>query len=47
MHEYLIYFNRAWVGEHDETWFAARVPLARAVVDKIKTGVGSLIYVRK
>ncbi|HEV2540563.1 MAG TPA: YciI family protein [Frateuria sp.] len=36
MSKYLIYFNQAWVGEHTETWFAARGPLARAVVDDMK-----------
>lgn len=36
MSKYIIYFNQAWVGEHTETWFAARGPLARAVVDDMK-----------
>ena len=36
MGKYLIYFNQAWVGEHSEAWFAARGPLARAVVDEMK-----------
>ncbi|BFI95640.1 MAG: YciI family protein [Rhodanobacter sp.] len=36
MSTYLIYFNQAWVGEHSEDWFAARGPLARAVVDEMK-----------
>jgi hypothetical protein len=36
MSEYLIYFNQAWVGEHTETWFAARGPRARAVMDDMK-----------
>lgn len=37
MSKYLIYFNQAWVGEHTETWFAARGPLAHAVVDDMKS----------
>ncbi|MEP7184352.1 MAG: YciI family protein [Rhodanobacter sp.] len=37
MSEYFIYFNQQWVGEHSETWFDARGPLARAVVDKLKS----------
>lgn len=37
MSKYLIYFNQAWVGEHSNAWFAARVPLARAVVGEMKT----------
>jgi hypothetical protein len=36
MSEYVIYFNQQWVGEHSEAWFAARGPLARAVVDEMK-----------
>lgn len=36
MSEYLIYFNQPWVGEHSEAWFAARGPLARAVVEEMK-----------
>jgi hypothetical protein len=36
MSRYLIYFNQAWVGEHSEAWFAARGPLARAVVNEMK-----------
>lgn len=36
MSKYLIYFNQPWVGEHTEAWFAARGPLAWAVVDEMK-----------
>ncbi|KZC22893.1 hypothetical protein RHOFW104T7_16130 [Rhodanobacter thiooxydans] len=36
MSTYLIYFNQAWIGEHTETWFAVRGPLAHAVVDDMK-----------
>jgi len=36
MSKYIIYFNQAWVGDHTEAWFAARGPLARAVVDDMK-----------
>lgn len=40
MGQYLIYFNQQWVGDHSEAWFAGRGPLARAVVDEMKsTGV--------
>ena len=37
MPEYLIYFNQQWVGDHTEEWFAGRGPLARAVVEDMKT----------
>ena len=37
MAEYLIYFNQQWVGDHSEEWFAPRGPLARAVVEEMKT----------
>jgi hypothetical protein len=37
MTEYLIYFNQQWVGDHTEEWFTARGPLARAVMDEMKT----------
>ncbi|WP_130441693.1 YciI family protein [Kribbella rubisoli] len=37
MPEYLIYFNQQWVGDHSEEWFAGRGPLARAVVEDMKT----------
>ncbi|WP_432882534.1 YciI family protein [Kribbella sp. CA-245084] len=37
MPEYLIYFNQQWVGDHTEEWFASRGPLARAVVEDMKT----------
>ncbi|MDF8262744.1 YciI family protein [Luteipulveratus flavus] len=37
MATYLIYFNQQWVGDHDEEWFRGRGPLARAVVEEIKT----------
>ena len=36
MSRYLIYFNQAWVGDHTPAWFAARGPLARAVVEEMK-----------
>jgi hypothetical protein len=36
MSEYLIYFNQPWVGEHSETWFKERGPLAKAVVHAMK-----------
>ena len=37
MPEYLIYFNQQWVGDHTEEWFGGRGPLARAVVEEMKT----------
>jgi hypothetical protein len=37
MTEYLIYFNQQWVGDHSEDWFRGRGPLARAVVDEMKS----------
>ena len=37
MPEYLIYFNQQWVGDHTEEWFRGRGPLARAVVDEMKS----------
>ena len=37
MTQYLIYFNQQWVGDHTEEWFAGRGPLARAVVEDMKT----------
>jgi hypothetical protein len=37
MTEYLIFFNQQWVGDHTEEWFRGRGPLARAVVDEMKT----------
>jgi hypothetical protein len=43
MSKYLIYFNQAWVGDHTETWFAARGPLARAVVDDMKAA-GAYVF---
>ncbi|GAA6525885.1 YciI family protein [Intrasporangium sp. DVR] len=36
MAEYLIYFNRQWVGDHTEEWFRGRGPLAMAVIDEMK-----------
>lgn len=32
MTKYAIYFNQQWVGDHPAEWYAARGPLARAVV---------------
>ncbi|MBI1379327.1 MAG: hypothetical protein GC157_17885 [Frankiales bacterium] len=37
MAEYLIFFNQQWVGDHPEEWFAERGPLARAVLEEMKT----------
>jgi hypothetical protein len=43
MPEYLIYFNQQWVGDHTEEWFRGRGPLARAVVEEIKTA-GAYVF---
>lgn len=43
MSRYLIYFNQAWVGEHSGAGFAARGPLARAVVDEMKAA-GAYVF---
>lgn len=43
MSKYIIYFNQAWVGDHTEAWFAARGPLARAVVDDMKAA-GAYVF---
>lgn len=37
MTDYLLYFNQQWVGDHTEEWFQGRGPLARAVVEEMKT----------
>ena len=37
MPEYLMYFNQQWVGDHTEEWFRGRGPLAKAVVEDMKT----------
>lgn len=37
MPQYVIFFNQNWVGEHSEEWFASRAPLARAVVDEMRS----------
>ena len=37
MAKYIIYFNQQWVGEHTEEWFESRGPLARQVVEELKT----------
>jgi hypothetical protein len=36
MAEYLINFNRQWVGDHSAEWFRSRAPLAMAVVNEMK-----------
>jgi len=35
--EYIIFFNQQWVGDHTSDWFQSRGPLARAVVEDMKT----------
>jgi hypothetical protein len=43
MSTYLIYFNQQWVGEHSAEWFQSRGPLARAVVDDMRSA-GVLVF---
>jgi hypothetical protein len=43
MAHYIIYFNQQWVGDHTEEWFRGRGPLARAVVDDMRTA-GVLVF---
>jgi hypothetical protein len=43
MAQYIIYFNQQWVGDHSEEWFAARGPLAKAVVEEIKAA-GAYVF---
>jgi hypothetical protein len=37
MAEYLIFFNQQWVGDHTAEWFQERGPLARQVVEDMRT----------
>jgi len=37
MTQYAIYFHQQWVGDHSPEWFGSRGPLARAVVEDMKT----------
>ena len=43
MPDYLIFFNQQWVGDHPEEWYAARGPLAQAVVDDMRAA-GVLVF---
>lgn len=43
MAQYLIHFNQQWVGDHSEAWFQGRGPLARAVVEEMRTA-GVLVF---
>ena len=43
MSKYIIYFNQQWVGDHPAEWYGTRGPLARAVVEEMKTA-GVLIF---
>ena len=43
MTQYLIYFNQQWVGDHPAEWFGSRGPLARAVVDEMRSA-GVLVF---
>lgn len=40
---YLTYFNQQWVGDHSAEWFASRGPLARAVVEEMRSA-GVLVF---
>ena len=37
MTQYIVYFNQQWVGDHSEQWFIERAPLAREVVEQMKS----------
>ena len=43
MTKYIIYFNQQWVGDHPAEWYEPRGPLARAVVEEMKTA-GVLVF---
>ena len=43
MATYLIFFNQQWVGDHPEEWYIGRGPLAKAVVEEIKTA-GAYVF---
>ncbi len=43
MPSYLIAFDQNWVGNHTESWFISRGPLARAVVEEMKAA-GVLVF---
>lgn len=34
---FIIYFNQQWVGDHPAEWYDARGPLARAVVEEMRS----------
>ena len=43
MAQYIIYFNQQWVGDHPAEWYGTRGPLARAVVEEMKSE-GVLVF---
>ena len=43
MPKYIIYFNQQWVGDHPAEWYQSRGPLARAVVEEMKSN-GVLVF---
>ena len=43
MPKYIIYFNQQWVGDHPAEWYQGRGPLARAVVEEMKSD-GVLVF---
>jgi hypothetical protein len=43
MPQYIVFFNQQWVGDHTPDWFNSRGPLARAVVDEMRSA-GVLVF---
>jgi hypothetical protein len=43
MTKYIIYFNQQWVGDHPAEWFDGRGPLARKVVEEMRSA-GVLVF---
>jgi hypothetical protein len=43
MTNYIIYFNQQWVGDHPAEWYDGRGPLARKVVEDMRSA-GVLVF---
>ena len=43
MTKYIIYFNQQWVGDHPAEWYDGRGPLARKVVEEMRSA-GVLVF---
>ncbi len=43
MTNYIIYFNQQWVGNHSAEWYDGRGPLARKVVEDMRSA-GVLVF---